>query len=139
MHKWAAVKSPLGAQTVLGDRHDPVVRCSSANSVGRLRNSPERTFQRLGTQIDARLKQLLKQRWKRGDAQCLKNQRGTKIEGDITSFFPVALSILVIQVELIFSALRLVNHRSPRSNSESTHEHAQVHHATLPHAQIAIQ
>ena len=22
MHKWAAVKSPLGAQTVLGDRHD---------------------------------------------------------------------------------------------------------------------
>ncbi|MEY4786622.1 MAG: hypothetical protein RL692_516, partial [Planctomycetota bacterium] len=23
MHKWAAVKSPLGAQTVLGDRHDP--------------------------------------------------------------------------------------------------------------------
>ena len=24
MHKWAAVKSSLGAQTVLGDRHDPV-------------------------------------------------------------------------------------------------------------------
>ena len=24
MHKWSAVKSPLGAQTVLGDRHDPV-------------------------------------------------------------------------------------------------------------------
>ena len=24
-HKWAAVKSPLGAQTVLGDRHEPVV------------------------------------------------------------------------------------------------------------------
>ena len=23
LHKWAAVKSPLGAQTVLGDRHDP--------------------------------------------------------------------------------------------------------------------
>ena len=22
MHEWAAVKSPLGAQTVLGDRHD---------------------------------------------------------------------------------------------------------------------
>ena len=22
MHKWSAVKSPLGAQTVLGDRHD---------------------------------------------------------------------------------------------------------------------
>jgi len=22
-HKWSAVKSPLGAQTVLGDRHDP--------------------------------------------------------------------------------------------------------------------
>ena len=26
MNKWAAVKSPLGAQTVLGDRHDPVER-----------------------------------------------------------------------------------------------------------------
>ena len=52
----AAVKSPLGAQTVLGDRHDPVVRCSIANSVGRLRNSPERTFQRLGTQTQARQK-----------------------------------------------------------------------------------
>ena len=25
MHKWAAVKSPLGAQTVLGDRHDLVL------------------------------------------------------------------------------------------------------------------
>ncbi|MEY4787550.1 MAG: hypothetical protein RL692_1444, partial [Planctomycetota bacterium] len=24
MHQWAAVESPLGAQTVLGDRHDPV-------------------------------------------------------------------------------------------------------------------
>ena len=24
MHNWAAVKSPLGAQTVLGDRHDPI-------------------------------------------------------------------------------------------------------------------
>jgi hypothetical protein len=24
MHKWAAVKSPLGAQTVLGDRQDPI-------------------------------------------------------------------------------------------------------------------
>ena len=23
-HKYSAVKSPLGAQTVLGDRHDPV-------------------------------------------------------------------------------------------------------------------
>ena len=53
MHKWTAVKSPLGAQTVLGDRHDPVVRRSLANSVGRLRNSPERTFQRLGTHIDS--------------------------------------------------------------------------------------
>ena len=28
MHKWAAVKSPLGAQTVLGDRHDPVCEIS---------------------------------------------------------------------------------------------------------------
>ena len=25
IHKCSAVKSPLGAQTVLGDRHDPVV------------------------------------------------------------------------------------------------------------------
>ena len=24
LQKWAAVKSPLGAQTVLGDRHDPI-------------------------------------------------------------------------------------------------------------------
>ena len=24
MHLWSAVKSPLGAQTVLGDRHDPI-------------------------------------------------------------------------------------------------------------------
>ena len=24
MHQWAAVKSPLGAQAVLGDRHDPI-------------------------------------------------------------------------------------------------------------------
>ena len=24
LHKCAAVKSPLGAQTVLGDRHDPI-------------------------------------------------------------------------------------------------------------------
>ena len=38
-HKWAAVESPLGAQTVLGDRHDPIVRSSIASSVGRLRNS----------------------------------------------------------------------------------------------------
>ena len=48
MHKCVAVKSPLGAQTVLGDRHDPFIRRSSANAVGRLRDSPERTFQRLG-------------------------------------------------------------------------------------------
>ena len=26
MHEWAAVKSPLGAQTVLGDRHDPIFK-----------------------------------------------------------------------------------------------------------------
>jgi len=52
MHKWAAVKSPLGAQTVLGDRHDQVERSLIASHVGRLRNSPERTFQRLGTQTD---------------------------------------------------------------------------------------
>ena len=34
MHKWAAVKSPLGAQTVLGDRQDSIVRRSITNSVG---------------------------------------------------------------------------------------------------------
>ena len=56
LHKWSAVKSPLGAQTVLGDRHDPIVRHSIANSVGRLRNSPERTFQRLGTHFDLRVR-----------------------------------------------------------------------------------
>ena len=54
MHKWAAVKSPLGAQTVLGDRHDPVCENFIARVVGRLRNSPERTFQRLDTQTDVR-------------------------------------------------------------------------------------
>ncbi len=54
MHKWTAVKSPLGAQTVLGDRHDLIVRCSIASSVGRLRNSPGRIFQRLGTHFDLR-------------------------------------------------------------------------------------
>ena len=54
LHKCAAVKSPLGAQTVLGDRHDPVERSLIASHVGRLRNSPERTFQRLGTQTDLR-------------------------------------------------------------------------------------
>ena len=54
LHKWAAVKSPLGAQAVLGDRHDLVERSLIASHVGRLRNSPERTFQRLGTQTDER-------------------------------------------------------------------------------------
>ena len=49
----AAVKSPLGAQTVLGDRRDPVERSLIASHVGRLRNSPERTFQQLGTQTDS--------------------------------------------------------------------------------------
>ena len=53
LHKSAAVKSPLGAQTVLGDRHDPVERSLIASHVGRLRNSPERTFQQLGTQTDS--------------------------------------------------------------------------------------
>ena len=54
MNKWAAVKSPLGAQTVLGDRHDPNYENLFTSAVGRLRNSPERTFQRLGTQTDSR-------------------------------------------------------------------------------------
>ena len=49
----AAVKRSRRAQTVLGDRHDLVVRCSITSSVGRLRNSPGRIFQRLGTQTDA--------------------------------------------------------------------------------------
>ena len=55
LHKWAAVKSPLGAQTVLGDRHDPDYENLFTSAVGRLRNSPERTFQRLGTHTEARL------------------------------------------------------------------------------------
>ena len=54
MHKCSAVKSPLGAQTVLGDRHDPGCAILLQDAVGRLRNSPERTFQRLGTQTDSR-------------------------------------------------------------------------------------
>jgi hypothetical protein len=48
------VKRSRRAQTVLGDRHDPNVRHSTTNSVGRLRNSPGRIFQRLGTQADSR-------------------------------------------------------------------------------------
>ena len=50
------MKRSRRAQTVLGDRHDLIVRCSITSSVGRLRNSPGRIFQRLGTQIDARRK-----------------------------------------------------------------------------------
>ncbi len=53
LHKSAAVKSPLGAQTVLGDRHDPVYEILLQAPSGGLRNSPERTFQRLGTQTDS--------------------------------------------------------------------------------------
>ncbi len=56
MHKLSAVKSPLGAQTVLGDRHDPNYENLFTSAVGRLRNSPERTFQRLGTHIDLRVR-----------------------------------------------------------------------------------
>ncbi len=55
-HKWAAVKSPLGAQTVLGDRHDLIYEIFVTSAVGRLRNSPERTFQRLGTHFDLRVR-----------------------------------------------------------------------------------
>ena len=55
LHNWAAVKSPLGAQTVLGDRHDPDYENLFTSAVGRLRNSPERTFQRLGAHTEARL------------------------------------------------------------------------------------
>ena len=54
LHKWAAVKSPLGAQTVLGDRHNLIYENLFTSAVGRLRNSPERTFQRLGTQVEVR-------------------------------------------------------------------------------------
>ena len=50
------MKSPLGAQTVLGDRHDPNYENFFTSAVGRLRNSPERTFQRLGTHIDLRVR-----------------------------------------------------------------------------------
>ena len=49
MHTWAAVKRSRRAQTVLGDRHDPI--CDFfVSTVGRLRNSPGRIFQRLETQ-----------------------------------------------------------------------------------------
>ena len=34
LQKWAAVKSPLGAQTVLGDRHDPIFEILFASAVG---------------------------------------------------------------------------------------------------------
>ena len=51
MHKYSAVKRSRRAQTVLGDRHDPICENLFTSSVGRLRNSPERTFQRLGTQV----------------------------------------------------------------------------------------
>ena len=52
MHKRSALKRSRRAQTVLGDRHDPVERILFASDVGRLRNSPGRIFQRLGTHID---------------------------------------------------------------------------------------
>ena len=54
MHKCSAVKRSRRAQTVLGDRHDPVCENLFTSSVGRLRNSPGRIFQRLGTQTDSR-------------------------------------------------------------------------------------
>ena len=50
----ATVESPLGAQTVLGDRHDLFIRRSIASSVDRLRNSLGSIFQRLDTQTNAR-------------------------------------------------------------------------------------
>ena len=50
------MKSPLGAQTVLGDGHDPNYENLFTSAVGRLRNSPERTFQRLGTHFDLRVR-----------------------------------------------------------------------------------
>jgi hypothetical protein len=53
MHKRSAVKRSRRAQTVLGDRHDPVERILFASFVGRLRNSPGRIFQRLGTQTES--------------------------------------------------------------------------------------
>jgi|GEM_PF-3264236 len=53
LHKCAAVESPLGAQTVLGDRTRSDLRSLTASDVGRLRNSPERTFQRLDAQTDS--------------------------------------------------------------------------------------
>ena len=50
------MKRSRRAQTVLGDRHDPVERILFASAVGRLRNSPGRIFQRLGTHIDLRVR-----------------------------------------------------------------------------------
>ena len=54
MHLWSAVKSPLGAQTVLGDRHNLIYENLFTSAVGRLRNSPERNFQRLDTHTESR-------------------------------------------------------------------------------------
>ena len=54
LHKWAAVKRSRRAQTVLGDRHDPGYENLFTSAVGRLRNSPGRIFQRLGTQAPER-------------------------------------------------------------------------------------
>ena len=48
------MKRSRRAQTVLGDRHDPDYENLFTSAVGRLRNSPGRIFQRLGTQADSR-------------------------------------------------------------------------------------
>ena len=79
IHQCSAVKSPLGAQTVLGDRHDPDYENLFISAVGRLRNSPERTFQRLGTQVEVRRKQ---QRITHMRAAVKRSRRAQTVLGD---------------------------------------------------------
>ncbi len=54
MHKWAAVKSPLGAQTVLGDRHDPVCYIFLQAPSVACGTRPRELSNPLGTQTDSR-------------------------------------------------------------------------------------
>jgi hypothetical protein len=62
LHKRAAVKRSRRAQTVLGDRHDPVREILLQVQSGGLRNSPGRIFQRLYMQTEVRRKKQRKQR-----------------------------------------------------------------------------
>jgi hypothetical protein len=54
MHKWSAVKSPLGAQTVLGDRHDPICEILLQVKSAACGTRPRELSNPLGTQTDSR-------------------------------------------------------------------------------------